>query len=193
MSGTGAVILAAGGSTRLGEPKQMLVHHGQTLVRRAALVALDAGCAPVCIVIGDPRIAAAVAGLKMQIVGNAQWSRGIGTSIRCGVEACEIADPNLAAVAILVCDQPDMDARLITTLRKAITESSRGIAAAGYSGTVGVPAIFSRHYFPKLRALPDDRGAKLLLQSHADDIVAVPFPGGALDIDTPADLHHLKP
>ena len=187
MSGTGAIILAAGSSSRLGEPKQLLRHRGQTLVERAAQAAVDAGCAPVCIVLANARIDSAVVDVKVRTL-NAEWPRGIGTSIRRGLEACLAADPALEAVAILVCDQPAVSGPIVAALREKLAESARGMAAAAYSGTVGVPAIFSRKYFPKLRALPDDCGAKLLLQSYADDIAAVPFPDGALDIATPADL-----
>lgn len=186
----GAIILAAGCSSRLGQPKQLLQHHGQSLVRRAARAALDAGCAPVSIVVGAAPIETELAELDVAIVRNDDWRRGIGTSIRSGVEACLAAEPGLSAIAILVCDQPALDAEIIAALR---ANSGRGIAAATYGGTLGVPAIFSRRYFPELRALPDDHGAKHLLQSRAHDVTAVPFPEGAIDIDTPADLRHCLP
>ena len=113
MSGTGAIILAAGNSSRLGEPKQLLRHHGQTLGARAAQAAVDAGCAPVCIVLADARMDDAVVDVRVRIARNSEWPRGIGTSIRRGLEACLLADPALDAVAILVCDQPAVDASIV--------------------------------------------------------------------------------
>lgn len=186
----GAIILAAGSSTRLGEPKQFLRYRGESLIRRTARAAREARCAPVVVVAGAAhrRIADELVALEVEIVHNEDWQRGIGTSIRCGVEACLSREPALTAIAILVCDQPALDARIVSALR---AKSERGIAAAAYSGTLGVPAVFTSGYFPELRALADDYGAKRLLQSHAEDVTAVPFPEGAIDIDTPWDLRRL--
>ncbi|MEO5719058.1 MAG: NTP transferase domain-containing protein, partial [Chthoniobacterales bacterium] len=90
----GAVILAAGSSSRLGQPKQLLQYEGQALVRRAALAALDAGCEPVVLILGAARekIAPTLHGLALTILPNESWERGMGTSLRLGVTVLRDCD-----------------------------------------------------------------------------------------------------
>ncbi len=105
----GAIVLAAGGSARLGQAKQLLTYRGKTLVRRSAQAAIDAGCSPVIVVLGCERkkIASELRDLPVEIVSNEHWERGLGNSLRLGVEAAADCD----ALVILVCDQPHVSAR----------------------------------------------------------------------------------
>jgi molybdenum cofactor cytidylyltransferase len=184
-----AVVLAAGSSSRLGRPKQLLQYRGSPLVRRAASAALDAGCDPVAVVIGPERekIVAALHGLALQIVPNEVWFDGIGTSIRAGLTAVSESD----AVVLLVCDQPKVDASLVRQLIARQAETSCPMVATHYAGTRGVPALFTRACFEQLLSLPDDSGAKALLEARPDEVATVEFPAAAWDIDTPEDLHPL--
>lgn len=186
----GAVILAAGGSVRLGQAKQVLDFHGQPLVRRIARAALDAGCAPVAIVLGRDReaITAALQNLNVQVVPNDRWKEGLGSSIRAGVQAlleCEM-------VVIATCDQPHVDAELIRRLITAQAETRQPIVASAYSGTYGVPALFLRRYFNDLLSLPNEHGAKAIMARHPAEVASIDFPQGAIDIDTPADYRALQ-
>lgn len=193
----GAIILAAGSSSRLGEPKQFLRYRGETLIRRAARAALTAGCSPVVVVAGaaHERIERELAELEVQVHHHAQWPRGIGSSIRAGVEHALLLQPSLEALVLMVCDQPRVTAEVLTALIRAHADSQHPAAASAYAGTLGVPAIFARAHFQKLAALPDDDGAKHLLRALPDLITRVPFPEGSIDIDTPADsrLHLATP
>ena len=185
----GAIILAAGGSSRLGQPKQFLVHEGETLIRRAARAAIEGGCAPVVIVGGDEnaRILREVADLATQVVHHPAWQRGIGTSIRVGLAELRARAPGLNAVVVMVCDQPFVTASLIANLiARHAAHRSLNIACA-YADTVGVPALFTRHFFRRLAALPDDSGARQLLAQWPHRTATIPFSNGAIDIDTTRD------
>ena len=176
-----AVILAAGGSTRMGRPKALLPVSGVSLLRRA--VAAAVGCDPVVVVLGAAadRVRPELDGLAVTAVENPDWEQGPGTSIRVGVRAAGDAD----AAVFLACDQPLVDAAHICRLITAYRTGGRPMAASGYAGTVGVPAIFDRNCFPNLCALDPGAGAKKLLLLRADDVTVVPFPAGAIDLDSP--------
>ena len=186
---TGAVILAAGGSTRLGRPKQLLRHRGETLLRRAACAALGAGCLPTVVVTGHEhdRVAAELIGLDVRIHRHPHWQRGIGSSIGAGLAQALVHEPALDALLIMVCDQPFISAELLAALISARAEARTEAAACTYAGATGVPALFGRALFSTLASLPDEQGAKAILSALAGEIARVEFPAGAIDIDTPAD------
>ncbi len=185
----GAVVLAAGGSSRLGQPKQLLRHRGRPLVRRAAVVALEVGCAPVVVVVGAERakVTASLRNLAAEIVPNEDWSRGIGTSIRAGVAHLRECD----GLLILTCDQPQVDAALLRKLIARHEQTQNPMVASAYAETIGIPAFFARVCFDNLLSLGNDVGAKALLTARPGEVASVAFPEGALDIDTPPDLQNL--
>jgi len=182
----GGIILAAGGSTRLGEPKQLLEFHGETLVRAAVRAAQEGGCDAVCVVTGHARAAVehAVADLDPILAHNKEWQRGMGSSVRLGLSA--VLD--VSAVVLLACDQPAVDAKVIRSLIEQYDQSERAIVASRYSGTLGIPAMFAESCFAELQGLPDDRGAKAVILADPARVTPFEFPGGALDIDFPDDL-----
>jgi len=202
MRSVGAVILAAGGSSRLGQPKQLLIFRGETLVGRAVQAA--AGCEPILVVVGENREAIKRAldirdsrisscsrlelGARPAIIENGEWRRGVGTSIRRGLEQL----PNFVEAAVLLtCDQPYLDASIVSQLIAAQAETGKPIVASSYADTLGVPALFDRSYFDALLALADDSGAKSLIAARPDDVAAISFEKGAIDIDTPEDFQRL--
>ncbi len=159
----GAVVLAAGGSSRLGQPKQLLQHRGQSFVRQMAEAALAAGCSPVAVVVGAEQemIKTALQGLPTQLLPNDSWQRGIGTSVRAGVAALQDCD----ALLFLACDQPHVEAGVIRRLIAQQQETQKPMVASAYAGTLGVPAMFSRTCFKELLSLSDQEGAKALLMT----------------------------
>ena len=193
-AGIGAVVLAAGPSTRMGTPKQLLQFCGQTLVRRAASVAVEAGCRPVVVVTGAHAMATreALSGLDVQEAKNEQWPSGISSSIRVGIEAVVRANPQTAAIILMLCDQPFVTQELIASIVAAHRETARSIIASSYGGSYGVPALFSKKYFAQLTALEGAVGAKQLIQRHIADVQLVDFPKAEIDIDTPDDLSRLN-
>jgi molybdenum cofactor cytidylyltransferase len=194
MGNVGAIILAAGASSRLGQPKQFLSWQGESLVRRAARSASEAGCARVTVVAGEARdrIENELRGTAAVIVENPEWQRGLGTSIRCGLRHLVSAHPELDAVVLLACDQPFVDANVIQSLIAQRENSRKPIVACSYAGTLGVPALFDRAFFEALFALADDSGAKALIEAHSADVAQIEFEKGAIDLDTPADFERIK-
>ena len=184
----GAVILAAGGSTRLGSPKQLLAYRGRSLLRHAAETALATSCRPVVVVLGAgaDRLRDEVAGLDVHSVENPEWGKGMGTSIRRGIERLTALAPEVDGVLLMVCDQPLIRPEMLESLAQkfqAERETCQGVTAT-YDGTRGVPALFGREMFAGLRALPDGSGAKSLLHQPGVEIVEVAMPAAATDIDT---------
>ncbi|HUL61253.1 MAG TPA: nucleotidyltransferase family protein [Anaeromyxobacteraceae bacterium] len=182
----GAVVLAAGGSTRLGRPKQLLVLGGEPLVRRAARAALEAGLSPVVVVVGAAAdgVRAAIAGLPVAAVENAGWAEGIGSSIRAGIAA--LARAGAPAAAVVLCDQPRLDAAHLARLA-ATWRAGAAIAASAYGGARGVPAVFDASVFGELASLAGDRGARAVISRDPARVAEVPFPGGEEDVDRPED------
>ena len=182
MRNVGALILAAGGSTRFGEPKQFLQFEGETLLRRVAKAAHEAGCAPVVVVAGNSaaRVTAELHDLPVRVVQNTEWRCGMGTSIKLGVAHLRQA---VSAIVILACDQPFVSVEI----SRKLCGENRPIVASGYAETVGIPALFDARYFDELASLPDNAGAKSLIEAHAADLAVVPFPADVMDIDTRAD------
>ena len=193
MENIGAVILAAGGSSRFGKPKQLIQFQDKSLVRRMVDGARKGGCSPIVIVIGSDReqIARELEETRATIVENENWQRGIGSSIRAGVRHLIDIAPNLEAIVLLVCDQPFVEADTIKRLIGLRKKTNKAIVASTYSDTLGVPALFERSCFPELLALPDQTGAKSIIVRDRERVAEFPFPEGKIDIDTAADLEQL--
>ena len=188
----GAVVLAAGGSSRFGRPKQLLTLDGESLVKHAARAALDVGADPVIVVLGADRelIEPALAGLPVEIVINQEWQRGLASSLTFGIRALlQAADCD--GVVVTLADQPLVDAPALQRLISAF-DSGHRLVAASYEGTIGVPALFGREYLAELLHLTGDTGAGSWLRIRSSEVTPVPLASGALDIDTPADTESLK-
>jgi molybdenum cofactor cytidylyltransferase len=186
---TGAVILAAGGSSRFGQPKQLLQFRGKTLVRTIINAACEAGCSPVVVVIGSngEKVHPELANANVMEVRNANWQRGIGSSIRSGVQALTSHAPDVEAILLLVCDQPAVSAPFIERLIATREATKKDIVASSYADTVGVPAVFNRFLFKELLALGDESGAKSIILQNPERVAQFAFPEGAIDIDTLQD------
>jgi molybdenum cofactor cytidylyltransferase len=189
----GAVVLAAGGSSRMGTPKQLLEIDGLPLVARAADAVIRSGASPIVLVLGAEaeRVRAAVAGRPLLVVPNPEWGTGIASSIRAGIAALVSAEPGLDAALISTSDQPALSGEVILRLL-ALHRASGRIASARYAGRNGAPAIFGRGRFAELMGLAGDEGARRLLNSDAGGVVAAEFPDLEHDIDTFADLDDWK-
>jgi molybdenum cofactor cytidylyltransferase len=186
------IVLAAGTSSRLGAPKQLLRLGGVSLVRRAVSAAVASGLGEVIVVLGpEPSaVAAELTGLPWRAVTNPEPDRGMGLSLRAGLAA---VDGSASGAIVMVCDQPAVDATLLRRLADAWRGRADAVAAAcAYGGSVGVPALFSRRLFPELLAIDNSAGAKRVLLRHEARLVRVPFPAGERDIDTPRDLNGLS-
>ncbi len=185
----GAVLLAAGGSTRLGRPKQLVEFEGETLLRRAARTLVDSVYYPVVVVLGAETDAspAELEGLPVYSVVNDRWREGMGSSIRVGLERLVGIEPEMEGVLIALCDQPRVTAGMMDLFAARFEGGNNPVVAAAYEGTVGVPALFSKELFTSLLELEGDKGARHLIRTRGD-VATVDIPAAAFDIDTASDL-----
>lgn len=191
----GLIILAAGASTRLGTPKQLLPYEGKSLLRHAAETALASSCRPLVVVLGSnpAPLRLELEGLPVHCVENPDWEQGMGSSIRAGMKALLAASgPEREAALFMLCDQPHVSAALIDALIAAYRQTVSPLVASEYGGTLGVPALFDRSLFSELSLLNGAEGAKQILQRHRAQAIGIPFPKGTVDIDTPEDYLRLK-
>lgn len=178
-----AIVLAAGASRRLGQPKQLVTVAGEALLRRAVRMALEAGCNPVIPVLPKEhaRFLAVLEGLEVSPCINLQADEGMGASIRAGAGALP-ADAEGAL--LMTVDQVAVDTNLLRRLVAAWRLDPLRVAGCAYEGRIGIPALFPRSLFPELLACKGENGAKGLL----GEPLHVAFPRGGDDLDTPEDL-----
>lgn len=188
----GGLLLAAGGSRRMGSPKQLLEFEGMTLIRRAAEALIDAECDPVVVVLGAEveMSREELIGLDLVVVENTDWAKGMSSSIRVGLQNLIEINSKLDAVMITLCDQPHITAENLKPFLTAFRTDRSPVIAAEYGEVVGVPALFSTAMFDRLMHLKGDRGARELIRS-APDAVTIPLPEAAIDIDSLTDLGRL--
>ena len=176
-----AVVLAAGASSRLGEPKQLAMLGGETLLERTVRVAREAGCLPVVVVVGAEYVQVLGNSLLGDIVPaiNDKWEEGMASSIRLGVRTLGLVAKDAEGVLLMTCDQPAVTAKHLSRL---MPEAE--VKASRYAGKNGVPAFFPKKYFDKLMELKGDAGAReLLAEARYEELE-----NGELDVDTAADL-----
>ncbi len=193
-STVGLIILAAGASTRMGTPKQLLPYRERSFIRYITESAIASVCQPIAVVLGAnvERIKPEISQLPIQIVENQQWAEGMSTSIRVGLEGLLAMNPNLEAVAIALCDQPFVSSQTLDRIVEAYHFTGKPIIASEYAGTLGVPVLFSHTLFSEIMALKSTEGAKQLIKRHIHEVFSIPFPEGSIDIDTPNDYDQLQ-
>ena len=174
------VILAAGNSTRLREPKQLVQLGGERLLERTVRLAREAGLSPIIVVVGA-RAAEILAQCDLhgaQVVRSERWAEGMSYAVRAGIAA--VVETNAASAVVLTSDMPFVTPKHLQALTKRHSE----LRASSYNGRKGVPAHFPRAYFRELERLEGDSGARDILQQ----ALTVELGEDALDIDTPEDL-----
>ncbi len=185
----GAVILAAGASTRMGRPKQLLRVGDRTLLRRTVDTVLASPAWPVAVVLGAhaAAIRPEVARLPVLVIQNGDWAEGLSSSIRAGMRALDSFSLSLDAAVLVLADQPRLSTDSLVRLAETHRREGRSIVAAHYAGHPGPPALFARRHFPELLALSGPEGARPLFTRHAAELATIPLPELATDLDTPAD------
>lgn len=195
----GIIMLAAGSSSRMGQPKQLLQYEGETLLSRAVRAALETQYRPVIVVLGSQAqtLQEALPAMETRIVVNQEWAEGMSSSIRCGLHALETATSgNTEAAILMLCDQPFITSGVINRLVQEYLAQRPLFVASEYETkggkTRGVPALFSRALFAELMELRGAAGAKRIIARHeaAGSIIAVPE--AAYDVDTPDDYLALR-
>lgn len=189
----GIILLAAGNSSRLGHPKQLLPYKGSSLLRNIILQANLLPNGLVLLVTGAHRevIEKEFASDFIKVVHNSNWEMGMASSIAAGLHALREFEPSIKFCIVTVCDQPYVTTAVFADLIEQHTKTGKGIVASAYGDTFGTPVLFSSAYFDELEKLKGNQGAKKLLQDYKNDLAAVPFAKGAIDIDTMDDYNNL--
>ncbi|MDQ2799683.1 MAG: nucleotidyltransferase family protein, partial [Armatimonadota bacterium] len=136
----GLILLAAGGSARLGHPKQLLPYKGRTLLRHSAETALGSLCRPIIVVLGAraDQLRPELADLEVLIAENRDWEQGMGSSISVGLAALETTAPNLTGVILMLCDQPLITGDNLNALAQTQQDTGSPFVASEYAETRGV-------------------------------------------------------
>lgn len=190
-----AIILAAGASRRLGQPKQLIGFAGEPLLARALRLAKESGASPVLVVLGAnfAPICATIPFDQAIPVFNDKWEQGMSSSIHAGLNEADVRAPEAKGALIMTCDQPRLSADHLRALLEAFRAQVQTlIVASSYAGANGIPAVFPRSVYSKLHALHGDNGARTVLAKPPCSLVSLPFEGGEVDIDLPSDLAHLN-
>jgi len=190
----GIIILAAGNSSRLGEPKQLLKFKNQTLIRRAAETAVQSKAEKIVVVLGAnfESIKKEIEDLDCATVFNEIWSAGMSSSLKIGLEKLLEIAPDISGAIISLCDQPLVRKKHFDELIERFFQTRKPIVSAFYNEKSGVPALFSRERFSDLMNLEGDRGARKLLNSDSDNIEKINMPEAAFDVDTFEDFETLS-
>ncbi len=185
----GIIILAAGASTRMGTPKQLLPYQGRSFLSHTIEVAVASSCRPIVVVLGAhaSRLRQEVGQFPVQVVENLQWAEGMSSSIQTGLQELSAVPEKIEAVVLVLCDQPFVSPQIINQLIESYRCTGKPIIASEYAGTLGVPVLFSHTFFSELTTLKEAGGAKRIIIKYAQEVLSIPFPEGAIDVDTPND------
>jgi molybdenum cofactor cytidylyltransferase len=188
-----AIVLAAGGSERMGQPKLLLPVGDQPMVRRVVRTVLTAGLHRVIVVVGSgaDAVRRALAGLPIEIVENRDWSMGLSTSLRLGLRTL---GPSDEAALVVLADQPGLTSELILALVRSFHASGAAIVAPSTGGRRGNPVLFGSGLFPELLAVEGDAGAREVIARHRSAMHLVEVDDAALlqDVDTMEDYDSLR-
>lgn len=186
------IILAAGASSRLGKSKQLIQYKGENLLGRICKAALQSKAETCLVVLGSNASVhrEVILYTNLSITENQNWAKGMGHSIKHGL-AYLLQSEKPDALIISVCDQPFLESTLFNELIAVHQLHQDKIIASRYNKTIGVPVLFPKNYFDALLKIPDDAGAKEVVQGNRDSVIAIPFEAGAVDIDYPEDLEQL--
>lgn len=187
------VVLAAGMSSRLGSPKQLLAYKGKSLLQRAADAALQTSMRPVIVVVGanSDAVKKEMEGMNLEVAENEGWEEGMAASLRCGLATLLKMKPGADGIIFMVCDQPYITKSLLASLLEAQNETGLPIVASSYEDKLGTPALFHKSFFAELMELKGDTGAGKLIKQHEDLVTTIAFPKGNIDIDTIRDYEVL--
>ena len=191
MSKTGIIILAAGNSSRMGEPKQLMMYKNKTFLQHIIGEAKSANLEPVICVTGyqSELITKSITGMGVSIIYNQQWRDGMGTGIAAGIKQLLLSDVD--SVILAVSDQPHVSSDLFSSMLALKDQSGKRIVACSYAGTLGTPVLFDKDYFNQLKSLSGNQGAKNIVKLNIPDVCPIEFEKGRIDIDTKEDYENL--
>ena len=191
---TGIVILAAGNSSRLGRPKQLLEYKDSTLLKNTIHEASLVPNSTIIVVTGSNTelIENDLNSAQIKTCFNSEWESGIATSIAKGLKELLISCPDCENCIFAVCDQPHITSHIFKGLIQQYQNNEKGIVASAYAETLGTPVLFNEKYFDELFELEGHEGAKKIINRFIGDVIAVSFEKGNIDIDTIEDYKKLR-
>jgi molybdenum cofactor cytidylyltransferase len=189
---TAIIILAAGKSSRLGHPKQLLPFKGKSLINHCIETAKKVSAHVLVITGADKmRIESEIKNSAVTISHNPEWEEGMASSIRHGLSYLNENLQNITSVIFMVCDQPFVSVELLQNLIIEQEKTHKSIVASYYSKVAGTPVLFDKSIFPELMELTGDTGARKIITRHKDKLTTVAFPLGNIDMDTADDYKKL--
>ena len=189
-----AIILAAGSSSRFGQSKQLLKIGHETLLRNTIRVVLGSEVNQVVVILGarGQEHRKEFADMPVSAVYNPDWEKGMGSSLKCGVQFVLEKFPSSELILVAVCDQPSLTSDHLKKLMHTFQIKKCPIVASFYAGVPGVPVLFHRSMFDHLLALDDEFGARKIIKDHGEALCVVDFPAGEVDLDTPDDFEKFR-
>jgi molybdenum cofactor cytidylyltransferase len=190
----GIVILAAGASTRLGKPKQLLQYRGKTLLAHAINEAVNSNADAIVVILGKDAdlFKKEIDDGKVRVAINSSWEEGMASSLRLGLDTLLNDKPYIDAVIFMVCDQPHVLSSILNELIITQQKTTKQIVTCNYGDSIGPPALFHKKYFKDLMKLSGDTGARKIIQENMNDMTTILFPEGEIDIDTEENYENLK-
>jgi len=174
----------------MGNPKQLLKIDEETLIRRVTRKCIRSVCFPAIVVIGasHDQMIREIEDLPVFIEYNPDWEKGMSSSIRKGLETLESVYPTARAVILTVADQPFLSTTILNELVEVYEKGRKKIIASEYSDSLGTPTLFDKKFFPELKRLRGDKGARKIIEGcQKRDISSIKFAAGETDIDTMED------
>lgn len=194
MNNCGIVLLAAGGSTRMGQAKQLLQVGNKSLFQHSLDIALESRADPIVVVYGAnaEQLKPQFSNKRVHFIYNPDWEQGIASSINTGLSGLLDINPNTQRVIFMVCDQPFVTTSLLDNLIITNSITGKRIVTSFYENTWGTPTLFTKSYFKELLELKGDEGAKSIMTQNVQAVAPVAFPMGNIDIDTMEDYQLLS-
>lgn len=183
------IVLAAGASVRMGQSKQLLKIDDTSLLRHSVVTAIESETGVVIVVLGanEAEHRKELRNLNVIILNHPEWGKGMGSSLKVGLQHVRQFISDAEGVIVMVCDQPLLKTEHLKNLRNSFEKERKKITASKYGEATGVPALFSNSLFGELMLLPDHEGARKIIQQHPSETSVIDFPEGEKDIDTSED------
>ncbi|WP_231424853.1 MULTISPECIES: NTP transferase domain-containing protein [Pedobacter] len=190
---TAIIILAAGNSSRMGKPKQLLNYNGQTFLDIVITESAKTTFYPIIVVLGAyaAEIKQSIADKGIFYVVNENWESGMSSSISFGLQSALNIDPEIENVILTVADQVHISSEIFEALNSTHQFTNKSIVTCAYSKTTGSPSLFNKKYFEELLNLTGETGAKPVIKQYITDTATIPFELGKVDIDTETDYKKL--
>lgn len=186
------ILLAAGTSSRMGENKLLLELGGEPLLRRSARRAVEAGLAPLVVVLGHEadRARELLKGLPCEPRVNPSYEEGITSSLHAGLEA---VPDDASALVVMLADMPHVTPEMVAGLVERYRAGSAPLVISDYDGVNAPPMLYDRSLFAELAAMEGPGCGRQVVKRHRDEADVCPWPAEALrDVDVPEDYEEAR-